>query len=257
MESLAQITPYPSVNALIRELLAGVQFVLGDHFYGLYLGGSLASGDFDLQRSDIDFVVVTTGELPAEMLPALAVMHAALTSSRLDMTLRLEGAYVPMAALRRYDPALACHPSLAVGGAFCMDHQGSDGIIQRYILWEHALAVAGPDLHNLIDPITPDDLRRAALATLHDWWAPMLDDPFRLRRREYQAYAVLTMCRIWYTLNFGEVVSKPAAARWMQQTQGACWTALIQRALGRQLDDDVDDVGETLDFIRFTLDRGI
>jgi hypothetical protein len=257
MESLAHLTPYPAVNALIRELLAGVQSVLGDRFTGLYLSGSLAAGDFDPQRSDIDFIVVISGDLPAEMLPALTSMHAGLSNTGLGMALRLEGAYVPLAALRRYDPAIAWHPSLAVGGAFDLDHQRSDGIIQRHILREHALAVAGPNLHSLIDPVTPDDLRRAALATLRDWWAPMLDNPFRLWRREYQAYAVLTMCRICYTLHFGEIVSKQAAARWMQETQGERWVALIQRALEWQSEDGVDDVGETLDFISFTLDCGL
>ena len=34
----------------------------------------------------------------------------------------------------------------------------------------------------------------------------------------YQAYAILSMCRVLYTLEFGTVVSKPAAARWAQGT---------------------------------------
>jgi predicted nucleotidyltransferase len=39
-----------------------MQAVLRDRFIGLYLGGSLALGDFDPQRSDIDFVAVTVDE---------------------------------------------------------------------------------------------------------------------------------------------------------------------------------------------------
>ena len=73
---LTHPTPYPDVNAVLHELLAGVQAILGDHFVGLYLHGSLAIGDFNPHRSDIDFVVVTAGELPDEMLPALEAMHA-------------------------------------------------------------------------------------------------------------------------------------------------------------------------------------
>src|SRR5215210_4472239 len=53
----------PHIDALIRELLAGVQAALGEQFVGLYLHGSLANGDFAPGRSDIDFLVVTESEL--------------------------------------------------------------------------------------------------------------------------------------------------------------------------------------------------
>lgn len=36
-------TPYSEVNAVLHELLSGVQMVLAGHFVGMYLGGSLAS----------------------------------------------------------------------------------------------------------------------------------------------------------------------------------------------------------------------
>jgi hypothetical protein len=64
-------TPYPDVNAVLQELLAGVQAILGPHFVGLYLGGSLAGGDFDPRRSDVDFLVATADDLPDELVRAL------------------------------------------------------------------------------------------------------------------------------------------------------------------------------------------
>ena len=73
--------PYPEVNAVLYGLLSGVQTILGNHFTGMYLHGSLASGDFDPPRSDTDFIDVSTGELPAEMLPALEAMYARLAAS--------------------------------------------------------------------------------------------------------------------------------------------------------------------------------
>jgi len=57
-------TPYPDVNIVLHVLLKNVQTVLGNHFIGMYVYGSLASGDFDPQRSDIDFLVVTADRLP-------------------------------------------------------------------------------------------------------------------------------------------------------------------------------------------------
>lgn len=53
-------TPHREVNAALQELLSGARAILGSHFVGMYLDGSLALGDFDLETSDLDFVVVTT-----------------------------------------------------------------------------------------------------------------------------------------------------------------------------------------------------
>ncbi len=89
------------------------------------------------------------------------------------------------------------------------------------------------------------------------WWLPQLQDQHRLLEREYQAYAVLTMCRILYTIAFGEVVPKPRAARWAQASLEKRWSGLIERAQTWQLGDGVDDLGETLDFIRYTLTHSV
>jgi hypothetical protein len=248
-------TPYPDVNAVLYVLLSSVQAVLGNHFIGLYVHGSLASADFDPQRSDIDFVVVTAAELPDEMLPALAAMHARLTASGLPWATKLEGSYIPQQALQRYDPAQAQHPALRVDGSFDVDGHGSDWVIQRHIIREQGIVVAGPAPHTLIDPVQPNDLRQAVLGILHEWWSPPFPAPERFRSSEYQAYAVLTMCRALYTLQYGTVVPKPVAAQWAQEALGERWAALIAWALAWRHDTPADNLNETLDFIRYTLAR--
>jgi len=227
-----------------------------NEFTGMYLGGSLASGDFDPQRSNIDFVVVTAGELPDEMLSALEALHVRIAASGSKWAKRLEGSYIPQHALRRYDPAHARHPALSVDGSFGVDGHGSDWVIQRHIMREQGVVVAGPASQALIDPVQPNDLRRAALGILREWWAPQLHDPARLHSSEYQAYAILTMCRALYTLQYGTVVSKPVASRWAQEALGERWAALIERALAWRHDAQLDNLNETLDFIRYTLERG-
>lgn len=248
-------TPYPDVNAILHELLTGVQAILGDHFVGLYLHGSLASGDFNLHRSDIDFVVVTDDELPDEMLPALEAMHARMAAGDSPWGAELEGSYIPRKALRRYDPAQARHPHIERGGRLRVEQHDSDWVIQRHILREHGVVVAGPAPHTLIDPIPPGELRRAVLDLFRGWWAPMLHDPTRLRHPGYQVYAALTMCRILYTLQHGIVVSKPVAARWAQETLSERWAALIERALAWRNGEPFEYLDETLDLIRYTLER--
>jgi len=248
-------TPYPDVNAVLRLLLSRVRAVLGDYFIGMYVHGSAASGELDPQRSDIDFLVVTTDELPEEMLPVLEAMHTRITASGLKWAAKLEGSYIPQQALRRYDANRAHHPALRVDGSFGVDEHGSDWVIQRHVIREKGIVVAGPAPQTLIDPVRPNELRRATLGTLREWWEPQLHDHSRLRRSEYQAYAVLTMCRALYTLQHGTVVSKAVAARSAQEALGERWAALIERALAWPQGSQSDEMDETLDFIRYTLER--
>jgi hypothetical protein len=53
----------------------------------------------------------------------------------------------------------------------------------------------------------------------------------------------------------GIVVSKTVAARWAQEALGERWAAVIERALAWPHDAQSDNLNETLDFIRYTLER--
>ncbi len=52
-----------------------------------------------------------------------------------------------------------------------------------------------------------------------------------LRERQSQAFVVLTLCRLLYTLERAAVASKPAAACWAQEALDDRWSPLIDRAL--------------------------
>jgi len=248
-------TPYPDVNVTLSRLLSDVQSVLSESFIGLYLHGSLACGDFNPQTSDIDFLVVTDGRLSAETFSALKAIHARLFASGLAWSQKLEGAYIPKDDLRRHDPAHARHPWLGMDGHFAVEQLGSDWIIQRWILREKGIAVAGPTLKPMIDPVSADDLRQAVRGSLREWWSPPFPSPERFQSGEYQAYAILTMCRSLYVLEYGRVASKPEAARWAMETLGEPWASLIVAAAVWRPGVDFKKLEETLGFIWFTLER--
>src|SRR2546422_4986151 len=75
-------TGYTDVDAVLAELLAGVRGTLGPQLVGVYLDGSLATGDFAEHSSDIDVLVVTEGALSNEVVAALGTMHARLAPER-------------------------------------------------------------------------------------------------------------------------------------------------------------------------------
>jgi hypothetical protein len=248
-------TPYAKVNALLRRALEETQAILGSGFTGFYLYGSLAAGGFDPVKSDIDFLTVTEADLDPSTVLALGRMHARLAASGLPLATALDGSYIPKAALRRYDPANARHPHLESGGVLVVEQHGPDWVIHRHMAREHGLPLAGPDLRQMIDPISAGELRAAARATLKAWWEPMIAHPSRLREPDYRAYAILTMARILYTLENGTVVPKPVAARWAQSTLARPWSALIKKARSWPNDPQPGSLREAQDFIRYTLEH--
>ena len=247
--------PYSEVNAILNILLTDVQAILGIQFIGMYLHGSLAYGDFNPQTSDIDFLVVTDDPVPAKTFSTLKEMHNRLFLSGLSWSQKLEGAYLPKEALRRYDPEHAPVPWLGTDGHFALETLGIDWIIQRWILREKSLVISGPPLTGLIDPVSAEDLRQAVLGSLREWWSPPFPSPERFQNGEYQAYAILTMCRSLYVLEYGRVASKPEAASWAMETLGKPWRLLISAAAAWRPGMEFNKLEVTLKFIRFTIDK--
>jgi predicted nucleotidyltransferase len=252
-------TPFPEVNSILQELLAGIQIVLGDHFIGMYLEGSLANGDFD-QDSDIDFVVVTDVEVTEELFSALQAMHDRIAAIDSQWAIQLEGSYLSLQALRRYDPANDVHPNIerGLGERLKMLRLEEVWNIHRHILRERGITIIGPDPKTLIDPVTSDELKQAMLPALKSWATRILNHPNTIMHQGYQSYVVLSLCRILYTLQFGEVVSKLKAAKWAKEMIDEKWKMLIDHAWeGRHHPDmhaDQEEIRQTLDFIKYTLE---
>jgi len=248
-------TLYPDVNEILGLLLTNVQEILEDQFVGMYLYGSLSSGDFNPETSDIDFLVVTTDSLAKEHIGALKSMHEQLWASGLPWAKRLEGSYVPRSLVRRHDPDGDPCPTVNEQ-EFFVDKRGSDWIIQRHVIRESGVTLAGPDPATLIDPVSADEIRGAVRETLQEWWFPLLQDSSWLAERgsEYRAYAILTMCRALYALEHGTILSKPAAARWAQTRLGEGWRDPIARALAAQKHGSrgTELLSDALGLIRYT-----
>jgi len=250
--SIPQPTPYPDVNVFLKLLVSNMQSILGDHFIGLYLGGSLAVGDFNPQRSDIDFVAVTLDDLPPERVAALQAMHIRLWAIAIPWGRRLDGSYVPQHVFRRWT---ADHPPcpFVEGDGFTVTQQGS-AVIQRHIIHRYGVAVAGPRPEEILDSVSAEELRGALHEILERWWRPLLDEPAWVRQSEMQPFAILTMCRTLYTLEHGVIASKPVAARWCKQAIGRQWTELIDWALAWPHDRESSHLAATLSLIKYTLD---
>lgn len=248
-------TAYPDINATLQGLQAELSHTLGPDLVGLYVHGSLASGGFNPLSSDIDILVLTHAPLTPTQFEACRVLYARLATSGAYWAARLEGPTMPIAAIRRFDPTHALFPTVQVGGAFALDGHGTEWILQRAILREHAIVLQGPPLPDHIDPISSAAMVAAVRGVLGDWWTQQLANPTGIPTREYQAYAVVTMCRALYTLATGALCSKRQAAEWALGVVGAEWHTTIERALAYPTAPQPDDLAGTLAFIRYTLEH--
>jgi hypothetical protein len=239
-------TPVPDLDALLARLVLGVTRIFCSELVGVYLHGSLAWGDFNPATSDVDFVVVLRQPVPELLLPQLKELFAELIAEDPMWAALLEGCFMPESAFVNGDRGEA-YPSYDEG-KFLLDHKGINNAMQRHILRERGIVLVGEGPHTFIAPVTPEELEAESRLLLHNWWKPQLENQQYLSDRVYQAYAVLTMCRISYTLNTGKVTSKPRAAVWMKAEYPE-WAELIDRAVAWKKEDGVDDFGKTLSFI--------
>lgn len=250
-------TPYQDVNEILNLLLASAKKILKEQFVGMYLYGSLSSGDFNSETSDIDFLFVTGGSLSEKTISELELMHKETWATSHKRAGELEGAYVPKELIRCHDPNGAPCPTINEG-KFYMAPLGSDWIIQRHVVREYGIVVEGPDPKSLIDYVSPEDIRGAVMGVLREWWFPMLEDPSWLTKhhRGYHSYAILSMCRALHALEHGTIVSKPVAARWAKEHLDARWSPIIDLALVAQKPhpEQFDLLQDAIQLIQYTKD---
>ena len=247
----------PEVSELLDALLAGAKRALGDNLLGFYLRGSLALGDFDPETSDIDTLVVTQRPVSDAQFDALAALHDRIAAGNNPYSDHFEVSYIDRASIKRFAPGERRHPMMSSHNEppFGRHEHGENWALERWTVREHGVALLGPDPKTLIDPISPEELLRAARARLPGWarWAAHPDNPEWLPRRSHQAYVVETMCRALHTLALGEVSTKPQAVAWALETLAEPWRSLVRRSQAWRADDadDASTVPEVLRFVRW------
>jgi predicted nucleotidyltransferase len=237
---------------ILSELLEKIQAVLEQEFVGFYLHGSLVLGDFDLTTSDIDFAVVTRNLLEVETISKLEVMHKNLLDVHPETASMLEGAYIPSSMIRHHDKLAPAVPHIH-GDAFYLAQLEPHWVLNRAILQERGVTLAGPNPISLIDPIPLKARQRAIRDFLREWWQPMLTDSNRLEDAGYRVYAVQTMARALCTLETGELLSKPGSIRWTLENLSEVWRDTIYAA---QNSNQSPSLQQTKAFLKHVIEFG-
>jgi len=253
-------TPYPELNAVLRELVESVQAVLSNNFVAACLQGSFAVGDFD-RHSDVDFIIAVEKELSDDQVHALQTMHEHIYRLDCVWAQHLEGSYFPKRVLR-------CHSQrgkqlwyLDNGSRSLIESEHDNTVVVRWVVREHGIALAGPDPATLVEPIPVGTLRQEIMEGMSSWGQQILAEPDRINNRFYQSFAVLHYCRMLHDLHTGFVGSKRAGAEWAKATLDPSWAELIDRAWGGRPNlslsvrrpADPKDLKSTLEFIQYVI----
>lgn len=210
---MTNLTPHAQANEMLLAYQAAVARALPGRVGGIYVYGSLASGDYDPATSDIDAVTLVTGDITPDDFDALARMHAVLAHGDARFSQKFEAYYMPPAALRRFDVAAPQRPRWNAGRFYLATH-GGDWVIHRKVLLDSGIVVEGPPLSSLIDPVTDDEVKKGIALLATKLWEPYIADPARINDNYYQMHTILTMCRTLSLFAAGNMLSKRQAAHW-------------------------------------------
>jgi hypothetical protein len=189
--------------------------VLGPALVAVYAGGSWALGGYEQGLSDLDVTVIVTRPLADSEKQSLvgAVRHESLPcpARGLELVVYTEAVIRSGTAAAAYEldlntgATMRFRASLSPSAADPGDHWYA---LDRAILREHGVALAGPPASTIIEPIDRGRLVRRLRASLE--WHRSADD------RELDN-AVLNACRALRFAREGKWSSKESAAQWAVQ----------------------------------------
>jgi hypothetical protein len=248
----SQPTCWPAVNTLLRRLAAEIQLILEPT--GLYLYGSLTTGDFDPKNSDVDLMVAAASEVSNQQFGRLQQMHNNVVRDNPEWFDRIEVAYVSLETLRTPWSSRDRIAIISPGEPFDFKEAGKQWLVNWYTVRQTGLTLFGSAPETIIAPISQAEFVK--LIREHaDKWGDWVHQEWA-RKRKGQAYAILSMCRALYTHRHGEQVSKRQAALWAQK-QLPKWVDLISRAVIWREAEEIESIDhattylETLRFVNF------
>ena len=241
------VTPYDDINTLLDVLLVRIRTVFHDNLVGLYLYGSLVSGDFDHDISDIDLLAVTSGDMSEKEFEALRNMHDDVVHAYKEWKERIEVQYISLFSLQTFKTQTSKIVTISPGEPIHFIKAGKDWLINWYIVQEKGLALFGPHQATIIPKISKDEYIAAVKEQALSW---------RERIKKYNsqsprgslAYVVFTLCRAMYGYKMGEQVSKKHAASWVAEVFPQ-WASLLGDATGwrdAQWDSEQKSIGPVL-----------
>lgn len=255
---LRPLNPYPRVRRAVADLLNASRQPLEATLVGVCFDGSIALGDFDPSRSDVDLVVVTRGPLSAQAASELASIHRRVARAQPEWGEEIEVVYISEAGLHpgAVDQGVShFYVERGSGGALQSGPLDPGWLVHLRVISRFGIGIVGRSIRAMVSPVSDDALRQLARFRAERWLPTYCGDPASLSRPGERAYVILTACRMLYTLRTGSVVSKMEAARWTRRLVDNSLASVINTAMQWRKDDHEmagtpEDAVRLLQFVR-------
>ena len=226
--------PYPELREVLEIFVSKIKSELAENLVGVYLVGSLASGDFDLD-SDMDFLVVTKRELTETNMRHLQDIQKKVYGLDHYPAKHLEGSYISINDLNDWSTAGEKKLYYFDHGSTTFEWSIHDNNWHvRWVLRERGITLIGPEPETLLQPIPLDELfkeMKTSMRQILEAFTDALNQPLNFWNSQFgQSFVVLTYCRILHTLNTGTVQSKKAGTKWAKQYVAPQWIKLVDQA---------------------------
>ena len=203
------------IRPQVEEVVAGLNAILEDDLLGVYLHGSAVLGCFG-PRSDIDLVAVSQRAVRTEqrrrlvdaLLEISAPYEPAGPRRPVELDLVLASSIDPWQYPTPFDfhYGESHRPRFEAGELELCELQESSDLAAHVTVVRHAgTALVGPPVEQVFPDVPWADYVDALTHDL-DWC--------RTRFAEQPRYGVLSIARIWATLETGTPQSKASGARW-------------------------------------------
>lgn len=262
MEISVPVVIQPLIDAYFHHLKP-----LYSHFYGIYISGSIAQGAFEELTSDIDIIALTQGKWSTSELKHLKTLHTRLIKAY-PLGKRLEVFYIPFPYLGIMHPGkqkgvVAPYP-VVHDGKFSPAGTGSLNAVTWWIVKHHGLHLFGAERSALPLEITWKDVLSTMRFNLDVYFARQARRPYIYLNNVAVEFAVSNLCRIFTTIEEGEIISKSVSlTRWRDRLPQR-WQPLLDEAWRIRHHPDqpslyhsrIQRMRDTLAFITYGRERG-
>lgn len=226
--------PYPELRQVLTIFVDEVAAALGENLVGIYLVGSLASGDFDLD-SDVDFLVVTQLEVSEVDMQRLQAIQAEIHKIDCYPAKHLEGSFISLSDLNDWQIVGEKKLYYFDNGSTTFEQSTHDNQWHvRWILRERGITLIGQKPQTILQPIPLSELLneiKTAMLEEMKIFNEEINRPLSFWNSRFgQCFVVLTYCRMLHTLHTGTVQSKKAGVKWAKQFVEPHWIPLIEQA---------------------------
>lgn len=230
-----------AISAQVSAACSLIAHHLGDAVLAVHLYGSALDGGLQ-PHSDIDLLVTLAAApedrarqaLCVDLLGISAPPGASDTLRALEVTVVVHGDIVPWRYPARRALQFGEWQREDIGAdRFEPPLHDPDLAILLTKARRHSVALMGPAVESLFDPVPHADLRRALVDTLALWRSPpdWAGD---------ECNVVLALSRIWYTAATGEIAPKQVAADWAMARLPAAHRPVLAEARQAYLGQGVE-----------------